>query len=762
MDLASFFSLPAAPPKSKSKGKENAKSNKKAGKRGSKSTKKGSKAASSSAAAAAPPPALTLEEATALLDAGLASKFSGLEKDVADKKARLDEALQSGGATGKKQRGRKAKGKKKQKSSAAAPEISIKYKISDVTGDEHAVQLKSCGVLRSNALRPTLSRPAMIRFADPAVRATTSPPPDGPLGYLYPQVYTVTIQPSEEANRTEEDVIDCHFYGSWATQMSDILRIGDEVSVLVNCQNIFASDSGPHKRCICVGGPAEFNGKQVQFEDDVQVKVVSYPDLASGRSARAVEIGVDKDTVGTIPAQHLPVSDPYKRKRRSAWEPDDAKKAKKSGYQYTTISDLPALLSASDKPTANVYAVVLSVSPPRMTMRGEWCVSLSLFDESCDAGAADAVVLNAFNSDPARLPVALRAGDVLRCHRVGVQTWRPPPKWDDKKAEAVEQEAVVQLVTNKASSFVVLSRPPAGTADAEAEAAKVGGEKGALDGWTFFSTAKDSFSFALSDADRVRKLWAWAATELADAGGQMDKDKQFSLGQMNDEFERTATVVDPTTVSGDLTCLVCSVIKNADVGDGSAPYGFLRVWDGTGPSKSDPLPLESLPARDAVARGDPGHEAMKAVYEANKGRGRPNPPSLAGRVVNVAVWEAPHWEYVTSGWMGNSSVGPGSWVRLRNVWDGDVVAGPQSGTQPDADKQRMLMMHGKTALTPLPGYSREVADLLEEHTKRVKEGAKFNPDCTVFDPSGSNVPDKPKAAAKPAKGKRGGRGKKNR
>ena len=107
----------------------------------------------------------------------------------------------------------------------------------------------------------------------------------------------------------------------------------------------------------------------------------------------------------------------------------------------------------------------------------------------------------------------------------------------------------------------------------------------------------------------------------------MDKDKQFSLGQMNDTFDRTASVTDPTTVSGDLTCLVCSIIPNTtapsdDRGSNAAPYGFLRVWDGTGPSRSDPLPLESLPARDAVARGDPGHAAMTSVYEANKGRNR--------------------------------------------------------------------------------------------------------------------------------------------
>jgi hypothetical protein len=64
----------------------------------------------------------------------------------------------------------------------------------------------------------------------------------------------------------------------------------------------------------------------------------------------------------------------------------------------------------------------------------------------------------------------------------------------------------------------------------------------------------------------------------------MNKEHSFTLAYMtcmNDDDEETLK-------DRDITILVAGMYSYPDVPSGITPRGFLRVWDGTGSSPSDP------------------------------------------------------------------------------------------------------------------------------------------------------------------------------
>ena len=64
----------------------------------------------------------------------------------------------------------------------------------------------------------------------------------------------------------------------------------------------------------------------------------------------------------------------------------------------------------------NVYGVVQGSSPPRMTKRGDWMISVTIIDESiCFTGIP--IILNIFCKHQHELPKIAYMGDILRVHR---------------------------------------------------------------------------------------------------------------------------------------------------------------------------------------------------------------------------------------------------------------------------------------------------------------------------------------------------------
>ncbi|GMI06572.1 hypothetical protein TrLO_g3163 [Triparma laevis f. longispina] len=713
-----FFKGVFEPPKPKETKKKAAAKTKKGTKGKENKSKSRGKSKAAVAKAASAPTSLSVADAEKLVDKIVADETSMLKKLCTKKETALTKLLNS-----------------------KKPTVTIASTIPSITSSSHAVELPSYPISKIHNLRPTLTKSQMLKFSDKEYREKVGGVGmSGPLGFLYERVFTVVLREGEEE---EEESIKVHFYDSWATQMSQLLRKGDELklavpNICVLKKSKFEGDEVDAKElCICVG-PENVG---VKFDDSVTCTSILYPASGRGTQARSVEAEITAENVGTISKPtDMETTDPFGKRGREIWtDKTSNKKTKTSEYDYTHLEDLTKIAKDKKKPdkdkVVNVFASILSSTPPRQTVRGEWMTSLTLFTPSLKT-AASGITLNVFNPDPNKLPVSWEMGDVIRCHRVLCQSW------------AGGDKEVTQLLSSKASSFVIISRTDNSPTIAST-LASIKKEK-ATDGldsalWSVRSTAAKSFTFTLQDAKTARDTWSKMASFVEKKGTIMEKDKAFGIDKMNDDFDKKDSVIDPSTVNGDLTCLVTAVIPNPDQADRNTPFGFLRVWDGSGKSQSDPLPAESPFAKDAIAKGDPGVDAMISVHSASKSRKQKAPPSLCGRVVNVAVWEAPHWEYITNGWMGGPKIAAGAWVRLRNIWDSTM------------NESRMLMLGERAGIVTLPEWCSEIGDVLTRHSKAVKKKQPFNPQCTVYDPE---KPAASKAAAAPKAKKGKGRGKK--
>mmetsp|Transcript_35829 Transcript_35829/g.47438 ORF Transcript_35829/g.47438 Transcript_35829/m.47438 type:complete len:431 (+) Transcript_35829:273-1565(+) len=203
-------------------------------------------------------------------------------------------------------------------------------------------------------------------------------------------------------------------------------------------------------------------------------------------------------------------------------------------------------------------------------------------------------------------------------------------------------------------------------------------------------------------------------------------------------------------MNGDLTVMVIAVLQPSlsctSRNDTVGPVrGFLRVWDGTGPPQSDPLPpsfIEKDPPSEAlisianILQGNPTKSSThptntttpfqnptthSTTNTSNNEMDIPPPPppkSLCGRIINVAIWEKPHWDLVREK---DSFIRVGYPIRLRNVSDGRLPCG-----------LRCLMVRSKSSMTPLPERTFEVISLLKDHHRRIVRGDPYNPQSGVL------------------------------
>jgi hypothetical protein len=349
----------------------------------------------------------------------------------------------------------------------------------------------------------------------------------------------------------------------------------------------------------------------------------------------------------------------------------------------------------------NLYGVVLGFGSPSKTKRGDWMVGIALVDETLPLeneqnrvlDSVHTVNINIFAKSLQDLPDIRYAGDVLRMHRVRLQ------RWNDE----------MQLMGLRMSSYVVCrdeSIAPGGTSE-----------------WSIRPTARAEFSLTLADESWFEVLWEWGQGRLL-SHPSMKLSQSFKLCDMQrQDHDQIETYSDEHT-RGDLTVMVASIIPvPKDLTSGVSPRGFLRVWDGTGFPASDPLPLATAAASDAVKNGDPPSEAIVAMAAIIKNlkRVRPDsnlqtPKAVTGRVANVAIWEDSHWRLVTK------VVRAGSFIRLRNVQDSRL----------QNNGLRCLMVFCKSYLTPLPGLTYEVVELLRNHNERILGNEPLNPQSGIL------------------------------
>lgn len=308
-------------------------------------------------------------------------------------------------------------------------------------------------------------------------------------------------------------------------------------------------------------------------------------------------------------------------------------------------------------------------------------------DEGSIVEKVHTVNINIFTKNKDLLPKVLYAGDVIRMHRVKLQQWK-----DD-----------TQLMGMRASSYVVFRgnvQDPAATTE-----------------WTVLLTSQTS-QVSQVEQERMQELWTWGQKRIL-SHPTMKEENSFKLCDVMHQDSNVMTT--ETGLNGDITVMVSAVLPIPDHQlTGVSPRGFLRVWDGTGTPDSDPYPI---PGAMVDGANDPPSSALVQLAALIKKlqfiRQNPDlqpPKVVAGRVVNVAIWEKAHWELV------KQAVTVGSFVRLRNVRDDRL---PNSGLH-------CLMILPKSYLTPLPNLCYEVVKLLEDHNSRLLRKEPENPQSGIL------------------------------
>ena len=199
------------------------------------------------------------------------------------------------------------------------------------------------------------------------------------------------------------------------------------------------------------------------------------------------------------------------------------------------------------------------------------------------------------------------------------------------------------------------------------------------------------------DEVRFAELWKWGHAYLANYS-TIKHSEQRNLEQVGLEDDQKHDMEDgDSDFIGDFTVMVSAIIPVPESQRNSIKaFGFLRVWDGTGPSKSDRYVFQQhgcpdiminliashsyvtalsacnvrfpLGTRDAL-HDDPPSEALVAISKIRDVQAGPKhkpwtaPERLCGRIVNVVIWEESHWEMITQ----HSLLSVGGFIRLRNV-----------------------------------------------------------------------------------------------
>ena len=346
--------------------------------------------------------------------------------------------------------------------------------------------------------------------------------------------------------------------------------------------------------------------------------------------------------------------------------------------------------------SVNVISVVLGFGAPSLTKRNHWMISMSIIDDTLplpgnslpiqDINSFDdsiaVVTLCVFANRKEDLPDVRQAGDVLRLKCVGVQVYN--------------NQMQLLATTGRESSITVI-RP--------IESA---------DGIWQFEASPEGIHEAV-EVERYKKLWEWGQQRMF-IYPTMRTVSCFKIADVG------RTGVNAETGKQDATVMVASMFESPTTqSDYPLPRGFLRIWDGTGDSQSDNLPIATSAANQAVFRGEPPSEVIeylaKVIQDFNKDdEDSIEPPkSLCGKVTNIAIWEDAHWNFV------KKNLRPGNFVRLRNISQGQLFHG-----------LNVLFAQSKSWLTPIPGKTFEVGQLLRDHNHRVRCRQPFNPQCGVL------------------------------
>lgn len=359
---------------------------------------------------------------------------------------------------------------------------------------------------------------------------------------------------------------------------------------------------------------------------------------------------------------------------------------------------------ARQRRRVDITAVALSFTQPYRTKRGDLTMSITVIDDSlqlCDNNETNNTFIKSHNVNifvdrktGYLLPQLRESGDVVLMRNLELDKFN----------------GEIQLVGHKrgSASYKCYRRDDNMSGSSP-------------------TTVIDKDGFSVAEAKRIDELWEWGQKRL-NLHATMKQEHRFRIRDMlpQKEFRLNASGSVEAANRGDMFALISAIIPwDDDTIPPPKPKGFLRVWDGTGESTSDTLPLESATALQAVKDGDPSDVAVVCIANAVRRlrAGNPTtslklPVALAGRVVNVAIWEPQHWELAEMGYLK-----VGQFIRMRNI----IEMMPQR-----LIGIRCLNVQTKSSFTITPPLTYEVVKLIEEHNQRLISGEPTNPSSGVL------------------------------
>lgn len=142
-------------------------------------------------------------------------------------------------------------------------------------------------------------------------------------------------------------------------------------------------------------------------------------------------------------------------------------------YKYTKLKDL------RPGQDINVYGYIVRYSGPFKTRGTDWCMSLTIIDDSCprfEQGAAHAIPIQLFHPDPSRFPKITNVGDVIQLRHIRVQRYKD----------------TLQGLSMRYTAFTVFSKGPNGDWTAEPAHALTVEEQQTVEAVYLGSTTMDS------------------------------------------------------------------------------------------------------------------------------------------------------------------------------------------------------------------------------------------------------------------------------
>ncbi|KAL4125636.1 hypothetical protein KRP22_011146 [Phytophthora ramorum] len=250
---------------------------------------------------------------------------------------------------------------------------------------------------------------------------------------------------------------------------------------------------------------------------------------------------LDLHTAPPTRQTQIQVQAPPKKKSIHGKRTLDEARISSPAYRYSTLSELvPG--------NADMYGVIVNISLPKKTSGRDFCMTVSVTDESCPT-RAEAIQINIFYRTIAQMPKIKYVGDIIRFHKVKIQQY---------------QNRIQGLSLPRGTRHLILREHTNGKLEQ--------------------LPCSDTWTFEPSDEERTRKLIKWAQKSLTE-------DTTLPQGcpqppKLLAELKFAENFID-------------LVVRVLHIDDSDEPVRLI-IWDGSGnAADSDPALVQALHSRGA-------------------------------------------------------------------------------------------------------------------------------------------------------------------